>query len=81
MTSSITPTTVGTAVSLVIQDTWTFSGGLPVFQYALKDVNGNTLSDGSVSMTSDQWNAWEAGANDAAYIASCVAANLNLSLA
>lgn len=86
MTSPITSVTIfpSSANVLYIGDNWATSiSSAPEFYYELRrDVDGTfeTLKNGNVSMTTEQWNSWSSAQDDKAYILSCLAKNLNLTL-
>ena len=83
------PVFPGTADTLVVDSLYSFP---PSYRWALvqtqpaQDKGGSptsvTLTQGNGQMTDAQWNAWGANVtDDNAYVLSCVAKNLNLSLA
>ncbi len=84
MKISIQPVQVfpGTATQLYVAPTWSNSlGSAPAFYFELQDADGVALKNGNVSMTVNQWQDWEAGADDESYILGCLATNLNLTIA
>lgn len=83
MLKQITPVTVfpGTATHLKLSDLWSSTiGQPPSVRYHLMSADQESLKNGEVRLTQEQWDSWDDSVPDLDYVATCVATILGLTL-